>query len=217
MNKKTKGIIAGAAGVALLAGGATFATWSDELSLGGGSITAGNLDVAPLTASGWYDASADRSDAVAIPGFLGTELGLTGHSIDAGTWRMVPGDKAVAAFPFQLALEGDNVVAELDVTGVTALTTANVPVSIALYDAAGDPVTVTAGKVRVKATDSGTGITGLTVDRTTIDGSDTDADMTAVVTVDFANVTDQTLVESELVDLTDVGVTLTQVRSGAGF
>lgn len=217
MNKKTKGIIAGAAGVALLAGGATFATWSDELSLGGGSITSGNLDVAPLTASGWYDASADRTDAAAIPGFLGSELSLTGHAIDIDDWRMVPGDKAVAAFPFQLALEGDNVVAELDVTGVSALSTANVPVSVAVYDAAGDPVTLTAGKLRVKATDSGTGIVGLTVDRTTIDGSDSDADMTAVVTVDFTDVSNQVLVESELVDLTNIGVTLTQVRAGSGF
>jgi len=63
MNKKTKGIVAGAAGAALLLGaGGTFALWSDAEHVPGGTITAGTLDI-KATETQWYDVSPDRQDA----------------------------------------------------------------------------------------------------------------------------------------------------------
>lgn len=45
MKKKTTGIIAGAAGAALLMGGSTFALWSDSVDVPDSTITSGNLAV----------------------------------------------------------------------------------------------------------------------------------------------------------------------------
>ena len=98
MNKKTTGLVAGAAGAALLMGGATFALWSDSANVEGGRITAGNLDVEAV-APVWNDVSADRSEGA--------------HVIDLDTFRIVPGDTIEGKFGFRAALEGDNMVAEL--------------------------------------------------------------------------------------------------------
>ena len=54
MNNKTKGLVAGLAGAAVLAGGSTFALWSDSDSVDGGAITAGNLDVAAIGTPAWF-------------------------------------------------------------------------------------------------------------------------------------------------------------------
>lgn len=114
MNNKTKGIAAGAAGVALLLGGTTFALWSDSEEIPGGVITSGNLDVAACSAD-WFDISADRTalaghdDTTPITGIT------TAHAIDIATWRMVPEDEIEGNLGIQVALEGDNLVAQLDV------------------------------------------------------------------------------------------------------
>ena len=100
MNKKTTGILAGAAGAALLIGGGTFALWNDGESVPGGTITTGNLDVAPVGSWTWVDLSEDRTDA--------------GHTIPSiATHRIVPGDVIEGTVEFSAALEGDNIVAEL--------------------------------------------------------------------------------------------------------
>lgn len=105
MNKKTTGVIAGAAGAALLVGGATFALWSDSAPVAGGTITAGNLDVEAV-APQWKDVSEDRAGGA--------------HAIDLTTFRIVPGDTIEGTFGFKAALEGDNMVAELSLDGVSA-------------------------------------------------------------------------------------------------
>lgn len=105
MNKKTTGIVAGAAGAALLVGGATFALWSDSAPVAGGTITAGNLDVEAV-APEWKDVSADRTGGP--------------HAIDLETFRIVPGDTIQGTFGFKAALEGDNMVAELSLDQVAA-------------------------------------------------------------------------------------------------
>jgi alternate signal-mediated exported protein len=97
MNKKTTGLVAGAAGAALLVSGATFALWSDSEEVAGGTITAGNLDVALIGAPAWQDVSAGRA----------------GHDIDLATFKIVPGDTIQGHFGIAAALEGDNLVAEL--------------------------------------------------------------------------------------------------------
>ncbi|MCM3660801.1 alternate-type signal peptide domain-containing protein [Georgenia satyanarayanai] len=106
MNKKTTGLVAGAAGAALLMGGATFALWNDSAWVDGGAITAGNLDVSAGAVS-WKDVSEDRTQG--------------NHSINLDTFRIVPGDTIQGTLPLKAALQGDNLVAELslDKLGVT--------------------------------------------------------------------------------------------------
>ena len=99
MNNKTKGAIAGIAGIALLAGGTTFALWNDGVNVDGGIITAGNLDVATVGTTQWVDTSANRTDA--------------GHTIDLNDFKIVPGDTIQGTFGIAAALQGDNLVANL--------------------------------------------------------------------------------------------------------
>lgn len=127
MNKKTTGILAGAAGAALLLGGGTFALWSDSSSVSPNTIVTGNLDIeaacAPVLAevpeiraaaaecstAEWFDTSGDRNDSP-HPIVIGAA---------EGSWRAVPGDEATGYYYFAGALEGDNLVATLGATVTT--------------------------------------------------------------------------------------------------
>jgi len=215
MNKKTKGILAGVAGIALLTGGATFATWSDSASQNGGTITSGNLDVAAVGTPAWYDVSADRTDGANLTGAL---AGYNGHAIDS-TWRIVPGDTAVAAFGFAVALQGDNLAANIDLSDVDALVGAGATVDYKVLDASGADVTPATGTiVRLRAADAATDLGGAAVTRTALTGTETTADVTVVVSVTFPGSTaNRTNVQTQVADLTDVSVGLSQVRTGAGF
>ena len=113
MNRKTTGILAGAAGAALLIGGGTFALWSDSVDVDGATITTGNLQIeASEMGWTWYDTSAE----VVLPEPLSTlavaddELG---DPIDAETFRIVPGDEVTGFIEFSAALEGTNLKATL--------------------------------------------------------------------------------------------------------
>lgn len=97
MQNKTKGLIAGVAGIALLTGGSTFALWSAKADLAGGTITSGDLNVT-TSAGTWYDISADRAD---------NPQAIT----NVANWRMVPGDTAQYTQPFDVTLVGDNMAA----------------------------------------------------------------------------------------------------------
>jgi alternate signal-mediated exported protein len=112
--RRLRGIIAGLVGAAMALGGATFALWSDQAKLAGGTIQAGNLDITPLEGSGMlYDISADRTDTGPIDPALAA-LGLTGHAIDTDQdFNIVPGDTIAAVHNFQVTLSGDNLVAAL--------------------------------------------------------------------------------------------------------
>jgi len=135
MKNRTKGVIAGLTGLALLTGGTTFALWQDQATAAGGVITNGNLDVATVTPLSWYDTSTDRTDVTAG---ANTISGSAGHAIsDITTWRLVPGDKVEGNLGLEVALSGDNLVATLGV-GSTALTglPAGVTVTYDVYRAA---------------------------------------------------------------------------------
>lgn len=132
MNKKTKGILAGAAGGALLLGaGGTFALWSDSATVQGGSITAGQLDVEaqPLA---WWDVSPAGTilhngtpGNVTVPRPGGPET-LPGADIsvpvDGGTFRIVPGDELVGLGQFDFTLQGQNLDAVVSVDFSKAVT-----------------------------------------------------------------------------------------------
>jgi alternate signal-mediated exported protein len=134
MNKKTKAVVAGTAGAALLLGaGGTFALWSDHEQVRGGTITAGRLDVKAMEPR-WYDVSQDRPDAQplglgidwntvdfgpesqwnGIPtDFAAWSGDAVGHEIDLDAWRTVPGDQIMGLFEVHAMTEGDNLEAEL--------------------------------------------------------------------------------------------------------
>ena len=132
--KGVTAIAAVVAGVVLLAGGSTYALWSDSDDVRGGTITAGDLDLKAFEAFS-FDVSADRadSDSTVINGaelpltFAEDQAGevtnlkvvddqLTGHSIGKlATWLIVPGDTVAVLFPYTVTLRGDNLVAELTI------------------------------------------------------------------------------------------------------
>ncbi|MBE9926717.1 hypothetical protein G8C93_12555 [Cellulosimicrobium cellulans] len=92
MNTKTKGIVAGVAGGALLLGaGGTFALWHDDAGVAGGEIRSGFLDVEAQEAR-WFDVSPDRPDAADLAGEVGPglrwDVGWLGE--EQTVWSSVP-------------------------------------------------------------------------------------------------------------------------------
>ena len=100
----------------VLLGGSTFALWAANATFTGGTITAGDLNIAQKTNTAFYDVSIDRTDTAAIPGTDGVQKG---HTIDPTTWLMVPGDKVAAVFTATVTLTGDNMVAQLSLEGLS--------------------------------------------------------------------------------------------------
>lgn len=81
MNKLTKATIAGAAGIALLLGGAgSFALWSSSDTVDAGVIHSGVLTL---------NAPNDGSWSNVTPGHAATDITA---DVQAGTFKMVPGD-----------------------------------------------------------------------------------------------------------------------------
>ncbi|MCT1447386.1 MULTISPECIES: alternate-type signal peptide domain-containing protein [Brevibacterium] len=174
MKKQTLGIVAGAAGAALLLGGGTFALWTDSAEADGGQITAGNLDVA-VTGSAWQDISADRPD--------------NPHDIDLKTFKIIPGDTVQGTYGVDVGLEGDNMVAKLKLAGGGQLEGAlaeGLSLKYSVQDAAGKEIATgdNAGvEVSLVSSDNtapgGTQVAAGTV----VDGT---ADFNVVVTAEFA-------------------------------
>ncbi|WP_076680036.1 SipW-dependent-type signal peptide-containing protein [Microbacterium sp. RU33B] len=112
-SRRGLGILAGVGGGLLLLGGTTFALWNATAEVEGGTIQTGNLDVQPVGDPAYWDTSADRSDAA------GTTLvsGVAAHAIpDLTLYSIVPGDTLEAEYGFAVALDGDNLVASVDLT-----------------------------------------------------------------------------------------------------
>ncbi|AMY17929.1 MULTISPECIES: alternate-type signal peptide domain-containing protein [Nocardiaceae] len=122
MNRTTKGALAaGAAGVLLLGGAGSFALWSDSEGVQGGTITAGDLDIAPVSQGVWTDVS---------PGSVSTA-----GPVDPATFRMVPGDVLEYRASYRVTADGENLRAVLtadpnSVTRTGELTEANTPVTV---------------------------------------------------------------------------------------
>jgi len=214
MRNKTKGVIAGVAGLALLSGGVTFALWSDSTTVDGGTITNGNLDVEAIGTLAWVDVSADREDSP--------------HAItDLATWRMVPGDTIEGTQGIGVALEGDNLVATLEVSSATDPATFPTGVSVT-YDVlqgatpiAEDVPLGTPTTMRLAAGRAGQGAGApvnapptVVIDDVIIPAT---PNLTVVLRATFDAATpDQVSVQADTV-LGDVAVSLDQVRTGADF
>ncbi|AMY22093.1 alternate-type signal peptide domain-containing protein [Rhodococcoides fascians] len=130
MNKATKGAIAaGAAAVLLLGGLGSLAVWNDSETLGGGTITSGDLSLALVPNSvAWFDASEDVNGGVDLP------------IADIANFRIVPGDVVAYTAQFDIEAEGNNLTANLtaDTSSVIAGT---LPNSQQLADAINTSVT----------------------------------------------------------------------------
>lgn len=116
MNKLFKGAIAGAAGVALLLGGAgTLASWNSSADVAGGKIVAGNLAVADTGTAGTWTAN--------------------GTAINISTFKAVPGDTLVYTKTMAITAQGDNLVANLALApaSISAVSTGAADVALASY------------------------------------------------------------------------------------
>ncbi|QCB92924.1 alternate-type signal peptide domain-containing protein [Cellulomonas shaoxiangyii] len=213
MQNKTKGILAGVAGVALLTSGATFALWTDSGTAAGGTITNGRLDVNAAAVATWADVSADRTDR--------------GHAItDLATWRMVPGDTIEGTQALDVALEGDNLVASLVVDSTAATLPTGVTVTYQVL--AGATGTTVLAETRELGTDSTVRLaapragqaagaptnTGTTLVGATLDGV---ADLRVVYRVAFDATTAGQVSATAQSVIQGLTATLTQTRQGADF
>jgi alternate signal-mediated exported protein len=226
MNNKTKGALAGVAGVAILAGGTTFALWSDSASVNAGVITAGNLDVATVGKPTWFDVSSDRTDADDTT----PVSGIDGHVIEnLGSWRIVPGDTVEGTQGVAIALEGDNLQAELTV-GSSAEIAGNLMsglrITYDVYDKFGAPIAegVEFGKstsMRFQASGDGQAAgeddPRVLVITDTALRSDSSSNLDVVITAKFDENTDERHLTQAYAQLQQIKVDLVQVREGSGF
>lgn len=126
MNKLLKGAIAGAAGVALLLGGAgTFALWNTTAVVNSGSIASGTLTLA-AGATTWRDISPDKT-AANIP--------------TIGSFKIVPGDKLELTQVLTVNATGDNLKATLSVDDTTITGALKTSLSPIVVTATGTGVT----------------------------------------------------------------------------
>ena len=204
-NKLVAGI-GGAALVAGLVGMGSFALWSDSDTTDAGIVTAGNLEVENVGMI-WDDVSGD----------------VAGKRIDnIDDWRVVPGDTLKLQVDLDLALEGENLAAELDLSELeNALVEANVQELVTLdatleQYADQTPIAADNGVYRFATTDPANEQEFGGVKVPAALGGDAEATAVVVISVSEDASADQ-LKKLELADFTDTGVSLTQVRDGQGF
>jgi alternate signal-mediated exported protein len=129
MNKLVKGSIAGAAGVALLLGGAgTLALWNDSASINAGTVASGVLDVANDAAGSW-------SPSLSL---------------------IVPGDTIVYTDALEVTATGDNLKATVttNIGSITNnITGAVVTSDITVTDSLGDEVVPVLGEYTLNTGD----------------------------------------------------------------
>lgn len=107
--KAFRAFIAGAAGIALLAGGTTFALWTEAATVNGGSVTAGSFDFATSGTAQW----TDTKNAKVITKDVNNKL----------VFLAVPGDVIKLVQPSTIKATGDNLKAQL--TAISAAAQAN--------------------------------------------------------------------------------------------
>ena len=149
MNKATKAFIAGAAGIALLAGGSTFALWSEAATVQGGSISAGSFKFITSGTSKWVD----TSDATTI--------------VTDGTGKLnflaVPGDVLKFTQPTTITATGTNLTAQLSAISDLAqadMTSNGITVKYSMYS--GSDTTIAAKRV-VQPTSLGSAATAVPI------------------------------------------------------
>ena len=188
MNKLTRGAIAGAAGIALLLGGAgTFATWNAQTTVNAGVIHSGEL------------ALVNSSDA-------GTWAIGTTTVADISTHRIVPGDTITYTKTLGIKATGDNLKATLAVDFGDLSSRVN-PAGVAL-----GTQLLSNAHVNVLSADSTIhykNVSGSTVNLT-VDPSDTTSNMTVSVTFTFPDTAGNNT-QNALINLNNIQLRLDQV------
>ncbi|WP_233197713.1 alternate-type signal peptide domain-containing protein [Cryobacterium sp. Y57] len=190
-----KGSIAGAAGVALLLGGAgTFALWNDDAAIAGAIITAGTLTV-KASESTWRDGA-------------GTEI------TEPEKYLIVPGDTLTSATTLTVNAQGDNLQATLNIPqGSIAAHATTDKEDVALYEALEVMTTVTTvedgGTVAIEAEVDGSYKVNVSAGES--------QEYLVTVAVDFPSGAegDDNAAQAGRVDLSAFDVTLTQTPAPA--
>jgi len=122
MSKKTRALVASAAGAAmLLTSGATFALWQADAAISGNTVLTGTLSV-EIGQVTWQD----RSPVIQSRTNPGTLIENPGFEDDAlfPVWTtadlLSPGDVIFATIPITYELSGTNLVADVSWDGLTA-------------------------------------------------------------------------------------------------
>lgn len=105
LGRSFAGIACAGIGIALLAGGATFSTWSDTVTIEPVTITAGTLSMALTDSQVWQDTTAGYASA-----------------INPATFYFTPGDTITMTQKFTTVLTGNNMSAALGVAAPTFTT-----------------------------------------------------------------------------------------------
>lgn len=187
MNKLVKGAVAGAAGIALLLGGAgTFALWNSSIGVASGTVATGTLAFGAATGAIWTDNS---------PGALTT-------TFNPATQKIVPGDVVSLSQTITMTATGKNLVAQL----------AYVPSSVAIpADLVGKIVpTLTVTKASGDATITGN---GTSTPYTITPSSGGVTTLTVVISYAFDKTTAGVVGQNESVDLSGASFSLTQLHS----
>lgn len=139
MHKLLKASIAGAAGIALLAGGAgTFAAWQDSAQISVSSIQSGKLDIAAVANGKWVDAKGQTITNIA-------------------NYLVVPGDKLTYTQDLTVEATGTNLAATLTNSVLTASNSLANDVTVGFdVTAAGSIVTRNADKTYTVTPGAGT-------------------------------------------------------------
>jgi len=107
MNKLVKGAVAGAAGIALLLGGAgTFALWNSTATVNVGTVNSGTLSIAASGSPSWKNISSDAPAG-------GTAIAAIAN------YKIVPGDKLELTQTVNVNATGDNLKATLSYDDAT--------------------------------------------------------------------------------------------------
>lgn len=141
MNKLLKGSVAGAAGVALLLGGAgSFALWNSTQELNVGSVASGTLSIAAVAdTAAWSDVST----GVAVP------------IANIANFKIAPGDTIKLTQDVEIDAVGDNLRATLsyDADSLATLTPADDEL-LADLDISLEATTLATNIVRIPTTDT---------------------------------------------------------------
>jgi alternate signal-mediated exported protein len=190
MNKLLKGAVAGAAGIALLLGGAgTFALWNDAATVSGGTIATGTLSIAKTGTATWTDISPTVA---------------SGATFNPATQALVPGDKVQLKQSVVVSTTGKNLKAEFTFNPASITTNAALA-GLLDYTLVATPVVATGS-----ATVASSGVNTYTI----TPGSAATTTVDVTFTVEFKDTTTGTTAQNiaAAANLTGLSFTLTQVR-----
>lgn len=149
MNKIVKGAIAGAAGIALLLGGAgTFALWNSSTTVAAGSISSGQLSITKVSDGSWFNTTTGAETAIA----------------DVSTYKIVPGNSLRWKGKLTVLAVGNDLKATLTSPTATAITNGITGSTVTLAATSADATVTKVGTTNNFTVIPASGTTNSTVD-----------------------------------------------------